>query len=217
MALPRDLGLLLAGVLLGAAGLWFSLPAQQPAQTKAPAEAQGSTSRLPAKAESCERDLASLHQRAKFTEMLYKGLRDEHFGAPVAWPADTPTRYTEAGFTAVIAEIMATCEPGRDLRGIECAEPPCIATMVDGEEDDDSLISYARIGVCPAWKAAFGDTVTTYSNTVDCPDGTQERVLLLSPYWEELAAPGTDEGENYRKRLDGRQEALMEAWECGAR
>jgi hypothetical protein len=213
--------LFLVGLVLGSGGGW-RIRGDRPggavtAVPTTPARA-GDGRRDPrteAPAPDCDAgEVPALRARLAFAEMLYKSLWEEHFGHPVAWPADTPARYTAAGYQDVVDRALATCETGIAPRGMECTEPPCVGAFVfEGEQQ-----FLPEIVSCPAWSEAFGDTVTTYEGSVDCGDGHSESVLLLSPYWEAVAEPDDPtEAANFEKRIGERQKALLDAWECEGR
>lgn len=220
MSTPRAWLPILVGCMLGfGLGWWGSRPAAiapdpvpvaGPVRTERPAERPPAPDDCP---EGGAREIAALQSKLRFNEMLYDSLYEEHFGHPVPWPADTPEQYTASGYRGVIERALAECHTGMAVRGLECAEPPCIGAFAfTGEQQ-----FFPAIGACPAWTEAFGDSLSTYSNQIDCGDGTQESMLLLSPYWEQLAASTDPEARaNYAKRLEQRQQALTDAWTCGA-
>lgn len=216
MATFRDLLLVLGGAVLGAGAAWAlasgpstDAPPPEAAPTPTGDRAPVHTRAAPA---TCEAERSALQKSLKFQEMLYAGLRDEHFGRPIAWPADTPDQYSKSGFEALVREVMASCQTGTRLRGVECAEPPCIAAFV-AEPEAAMFDPYSRITECPSWNEAFGASVTMNSTSVDCGDGTSESLVMLSPYWEEIAAG--EASENYQKRIGGRQKTIKDTWECG--
>lgn len=166
----------------------------------------------PRTARSCDAELEALQARLHFQEMLYDSLWEERFGRPIQWPEDAPERYTREAFEGVIARSLADCDTDLSPRGVECTEPPCIGAFVFRGPQQ----LFPRIGACPAWSEAYGDAVTTWSGRVGCDDGTEETVLLLSPYWEEIAEPDDPvERENFGKRIEERWKVLLEAWTCG--
>lgn len=213
MALLRDTSFLIGGGVLGV--VFGTLRAEAPPRSPASPVAEDQPDRAAQKSVgmcSCA-EVERLQLEARFRDMLYQDLWEDHFGHPVAWPTDTPVPYTQRGFYRVIDDALADCDTEIEPRGTECSEPPCIgAFVVEG-----ALQLYPKIAQCGPWVAAFGDAVSTYSTSVDCDDGSTEVVLLLSPYWKSVAEPADAlEAENYQKRIKRRQSSLLEAWKCGS-
>lgn len=206
------------GLVVGLISGWaigLGAPAERaPAVMAAARPAPPSATKIPSPAcpdATCDQALNELKGELRFQQMLYDSLWEEHFGRRVQWPEATPAVYTRAGFEEVVERSLANCDTDLSARGLECTEPPCIGAFVFNAAQQ----FYPRIAECQHWSDAYGETVSTYSSSVDCGDGKQETILLLAPYWEQVAEPEDPaEAENFRKRIEERHKALVDAWTC---
>jgi len=131
-------------------------------------------------------------------------------GEPIPWPEDRPERFQRAGYLAALEEAIDSCAPPVELAGIDCAEPPCIALLRAGQDWHDALVNR-----CPAWRDRYGTTVSQSVGSIDCEDGSTEKIAMLSPYdeeWEE--GLGKDELGEVRQRLQHRWEQLRGDVSC---
>jgi hypothetical protein len=175
--------------------------AEKPAATRSP----GRTPRVEAVPGD---ELGTAKAEAAAWKALYDGLALEVYGEPVAFPEDTPEKYTEARFRAAIDEILRTCDIPADLVNVDCAEYPCMAAF---RERDGA---YTALTGCEAWSSRYGGASSMASMSAECGDGREESLLVLSPVWEEGHERLNAEDKNLHKRLGARWEEIQVQWAC---
>ena len=120
----------------------------------------------------------------------------ELYGEPLQWTDDIPEVQREAPFREVMAAVEDQCG-GRPMSHLDCSEPPCMAVYFG---------SAPQIGAdCEPWAEAYGVASSNMSRRVECADGRQMRMVVLSPTAEAYAS-----GEEMMARGAQRDPAVRE-------
>ena len=142
---------------------------------------------------SCADEIRERDEEREIRQLLEREL----YGEPIPWPAAVPPERTEAGYRTALAEVVAGCRPGWTVGELECAEPPCIAAVWPGEAPIDLPPD------CVPWTTRYGAGALMAAQLVDC-DGTEQRLLLVSPIPTDTATLAPLEVENRAKRMKTR-------------
>ena len=161
-------------------------------------------------------DLERENQRLN-TELAAAGhimdtLELEAYGVAPAWPDDVPDVLGPAGFGDQVRKAVDECQPGVDLIGVDCSEPPCLAVLREvGDGWWNQLVN-----TCPSWTEPYGSGTTMQSGKVDCGDGTTEGYVMLgsSRSSEFIDNPSPDDPRNGMKRMNARAETWRGSWDC---
>jgi hypothetical protein len=188
---------------------------EQPTREAAPKEAVAGTQLASKKTVAHDRDqLAGARNRIA-------ALEHELYGEPMAWPDDTPYLADPKNYAREFARALDACQVPVDVVGYDCTEPPCYAVLRRDElafSSSDEL--WSTISDCEYWQDRYYPGVGMATDSVDCGDGREEGILLLSvqpredPNW--LTDPDADRAvlANSAKRFDLRKKAAEEAWRC---
>jgi hypothetical protein len=201
-------------VISGLTGYWLGV--QGSSSAKAALHHQGETARLtkadqdqtsasPSTPESRDqaqllrRELDSVKaqlvsERAAHAEAL---ARSE--GTPIPWSPDIPEKFHEEAFRTTLSKALESCAPASELMALECNEYPCIAALRS---------EHANLVDCTPWLEAYDDTSRITNDLIQCPDGHQESVVFISPFYDR----GPNEG--IAKRAEARWRNLKDSWQC---
>ena len=128
-------------------------------------------------------------------------------GSTIAWSPSVPKELWPDRFEAAVSEAMGQCTPDGELVGVDCREPPCIAKLRARSDAAASDLVH-----CEPWEVPFGPTVHMLRVSVPCPDGPDERALLVAPTPSTLQrAIGED---RLADRLSYRWMDLLGTWSC---
>ena len=139
------------------------------------------------------------------------------FALPVQFPAGFPDAQRADVFRGVIDAAVRDCARGAKLAGVSCDEPPCIAVVGLGTPTDHP----AAVVDCAAWERTYGrSTGAGGFNTVDCGDGRQEMVELISPElesWDGWKQLDEDTRGHIEARYAARVNRLLADYTCRPR
>jgi hypothetical protein len=154
---------------------------------------------------------ADLQREIDGLEQLARAYEEELYGAPCPWPDDLPAAVTPDGFRAQVRAAVDACGGEVDLVGFDCSEPPCLALLRPQEATwRDTLIHD-----CPQWHETYGKTTSGASFTVECEDGSEERVEMVGvPASDVLGDDAVGEPGNLMKRLKARASDQELRWSC---
>ncbi len=158
---------------------------------------------------SLEQQIADLEKKLTFQKWLTESTRKATQGDPLPWLDALPDSYRPESFRSLVDEVLRDCASEMELANLDCSEPPCIVSIRHRGQSNPSL----RIMGCPAWKRAFDAGVSMSNSMVDCPDGSQEGMLIMAPYWDGWTKHDVSQEER-RKRFDFRSASAKEAWRC---
>lgn len=128
-------------------------------------------------------------------------------GRTLAWSATVPQELWPDRFETAVSRSMSACTPDAELVGVDCREPPCIAKLRARSDAAASDLVH-----CAPWEVPYGPTVHMLRATVPCPDGPDERALLVAPTPATLQrAIGED---HLADRLSYRWMDLLGEWSC---
>lgn len=130
-------------------------------------------------------------------------------GEPLRWTARVPIELSPQRFEAVVAETVAACQPEAEVVGIDCHEPPCIVRL-----RSKGAAPEATIVRCEPWEIPYGPTVHLLRASVPCPDGPDERVVLLAPTPPPLQRALGE--QPLADRLGYRWMGLLGSWTCAS-
>ena len=91
------------------------------------------------------------------------------------FPDGYPAVLGAEAFERVVDDGLRDCLVGESLVGISCEEPYCVAALRVGP---GALRSLAE---CAAWQRSYGGTEGAAYAQVDCPDGHEEIIEVISP------------------------------------
>ncbi len=184
---------------------------RQPDATPRGTSASPATGPVPTSHAAEEDVVAALTAEVELLRGIIAANDEQQNGVPVAWTDNREPKFTEAGFSAALTAAIEDCKPPVALVGMDCSEPPCIALLRPEAGDwHDALVNG-----CPGWRDAYGTTVSQSTGKVDCGDGREEQIALLSPYDHEHRESLDKEDEtNVRARTRHRWEQLRTDWEC---
>ena len=205
------LGLLL-GVWLGGRGE----PAPAPPTPGAPAVVavgghEGASPSCAALEDERSRLAAELQRalaKIRLLEALNDDLGEALDGEPVVWPDQPPELFRRERVETTLQDAIRACDLPVELLGLECAEPPCIGILRDAPDGQ----TWQSFGDCAAWSGVYEGNNTVHSETVECADGSVERVLLVQPDWLDLRESVGD--EEWRRRNTARKERVVSSWRC---
>ena len=149
--------------------------------------------------------VATLEVEARFREAMISTMTDELFGIAPEWPEEAPASYRPEAFQDLVDQAVEECDIEPEIISVDCREPPCM--LVTGEGGRKAMVG------CAVWSDEFGDSVTSSSKNVECPDGTQERFEMFGPYVE-VENPRPEDPSNGMKRLRMRAEEHSASWPC---
>ncbi len=199
------------GFALGAALLWLLQPGTPPTPDcpQVTTLASGPSRTVEIIRDDCdcpepEEGLTRCEREVALRDRVIESLERDLYGEPIDWPEEVPERFDPAFFEREVPRILEDCGASESLVEIDCEEPPCIVMLRPGEEM--SLLSQ-----CAAWNDTYGSTISMATGKVDCPSGTEERYVSMSPYWEGL---GEQEQENYATRMGARWKQIEIDWPC---
>lgn len=165
---------------------------------------------------SCEARLADAVAEIQTLNDAIEELETEIYGTPIAWSDATPEVFRPAKFEEIMRRALEECDVDLSLVRFECGEPPCYLIarrpeLTHSSEDD----WWRRLQGCAVWKEAYpSGSVSMSTDAIDCPDGTEEGFLLLSPTPEWLLEDEASQ-DNYFKRFQARSATAKERWVCG--
>ncbi len=129
-------------------------------------------------------------------------------GRTLAWSDSVPPELWPDPFEDAVARSMAECAPAAELVGVDCREPPCIAKLRARSETVASDLVH-----CEPWEVPYGPTVHMVRANVPCPDGPDERAVLVAPTPAMLQRSLGE--ERLSDRLSYRWMDLLGEWSCG--
>ncbi len=140
-----------------------------------------------------------------------ENLEIEAYGIAPTWAEGVPPELSEEAFGEQVAKAIEACDPGVELVGVDCEEPPCLAVLRPLEEGWwDRLVN-----TCPEWTEAYGSNTSMQSGKVDCGE-TMEEYYLLGSYRskEWTIEPDTEDTWNAVKRMNARAQTWVGSWDC---
>jgi hypothetical protein len=194
------------------------------------------------KIDSLRKELEELRALSNFQKTVldgYKAQEKEKLGTPIPWTSNVPSQYREEEFLDIVSQALDELESPVELIGFDCQEYPCIAVTrvlkgLNSELENTEI-----------WNKNFGSKITSsYQNSISCGDDREERIHMISPYWDgktdpKNLPPGTYEKqfreelnrrinqpkhkrdkeeekkqENRSKRLNARWNSIVQNWNC---
>ncbi len=200
------------GFTLGAVAVWLATPSptSSPSTSTAVAPAAPAPSKVvKVLREDCdcpepEEQVTRCEREVALRDRVIESLERDLYGEPIRWPEELPERFAPEFFEREVPRILEECGARESLVDIDCEEPPCIVMLRPGEE-------MSSLSQCAAWNDTYGATVSMAMGKVECMDGSEERYVSMSPYWEGL---GEQEQENYATRMGARWKQIEIDWPC---
>ena len=141
---------------------------------------------------------------------------DPYAVTPVAFPKDFPETHRDGVFRRVLQDALRDCLSAYKLEAVNCDEPPCLAAIRIGAPVDDPKPVFQ----CESWKRTYGRSLGIGGfDTVDCGDGRQEMVEIISPdveAWEGWKQLSDATRRHIERRRSSRAMRLLDDHECSA-
>lgn len=199
------------GITLPAADVATALPNRptNPAPPSAGAD--------PRRNDACQRRVAELEALVAMREQLVRqdGTSEPPQGGAseppqgeasivLEWPEYVPRVHTQEGLEASIEEAAMDCGLPIEAVDTDCTEPPCIAILRNFAEGDE--VAWSQLSGCPVWQSRYPGGSHMHAETIDCGDGSEDRIVLVSGAWKELGPVG--------QRWFERSQQLKNHWAC---
>lgn len=153
--------------------------------------------------EGLKRQAQELKTKAIMLESLADSFQEYKREPPLPWPEGIPEQYLPEQFRAIVARGLEEIRAPVDLVGFECDESPCIA-MLRMREGYISKINNSKI-----WRENYGKGVTGSPVSVDCPDGSEERIELVAAEWNMRHDPKKMSPEEYKRAMQQETHRLI--------
>ena len=151
---------------------------------------------------------------AEAAEQAVRISNDPYAVTPVEFPKDFPESHRDGVFRRVLQDALRDCLSAYTLEAVNCDEPPCLAAIRIGAPVDDPKAVFQ----CDSWKRVYGRSLGIGGfDTVDCGNGRQEMVEIISPdveAWEGWNHLSDTTRRHIGRRLSSRAMRLLDDHAC---